>query len=226
MGVALLLALAYPPLAHWANASGSSALAVLAGAALVLMLLIEPMAHLRGWAWALAAGLLAALVPLWRSPHALLLLTAPPVLFTGWFAWFFGRSLLGGRTPLITRIVRGLYAQAGHTLSPAQLTYTRRLTACWAGLLAMMTLADLLLGLWAVPGGVLAQLGRAPPLAIADAQASLFANLLGYGAIGGFFLGEYLLRARWFPVRPYRSFPDFVRQLVRLGPAFWRDVLR
>lgn len=226
VAAALLLAIAYPPLAHWANAKGSSQLAVLAGVALVLLLLIEPMARLRGWAWGLAVVLLAALVPLWHSPHALLLLTAPPVLFTGWVAWFFGRSLVGGRTPLITRIVCGLYAQAGHVPGPAELTYTRRLTGCWAGLLAVMALANLLLGLWAVPGGVLAQLGRVPPLAIADAQASLFANLLGYGVVGGFFLGEYALRARWFPVRPYRNLVDFVRQLVRLGPAFWRDVLR
>jgi hypothetical protein len=77
-----------------------------------------------------------------------------------------------------------------------------------------------------VPGGVLAQLGRPSPWSIPDAHASLFANLLGYGVIGGFFLGEYLLRARWFPVRPYRNFVDFVRQLARLGPGFWRDVLR
>jgi len=226
MGVALLLAVGYSPLAHWANASGRSELAVLAGAVLVLMLLIEPMARPRWWAWALAVVLLAALLPLWHSPHALLLLTAPPVVFAGWIGWFFGRSLRRGSTPLITRIVAGLYAQAGQALSPAQLAYTRRLTVCWAGLLAAMTLVNLLLALWAVPGGVLAQLGRLPPLAIADEQASLFSNLLGYGVIGGFFVGEYALRARWFPVRPYRNFIDFVRQMARLGPAFWRDVLR
>jgi uncharacterized membrane protein len=226
LGVALLLAIAYSPLAHWANASGRSDLAVLAGVALVLMLLIEPMARLRWWAWVVATGLLAALAPLWHSPRALLLLTAPPVVFTGWIAWFFGRGLRAGRTPLITRIVEGLYTQAGQQLAPAQRAYTRRLTACWAGLLAAMTVVNLLLGLWAVPGGVLAQLGRVPPLAIADEQASLFANLLGYGVIGGFFVGEYALRSRWFPVRPYRNFVDFVRQLARLGPVFWRDVLR
>ncbi|WDS35408.1 ketosynthase [Pseudoxanthomonas sp.] len=226
LGVALLLAVGYSPLAHWANASGRSELAVLAGVALVLMLLIEPIARLRWWAWLLAAALLSALVPLWHSPRALLLLTAPPVVFTGWVAWFFGRSLRAGRTPLITRIVSGLYAQAGQALSSAQRVYTRRLTLCWAGLLAGMTVVNLLLGLWAVPGGVLAQLGRVPPLAIADEQASLFANLLSYGVIGGFFVGEYMLRSRWFPVRPYRNFLDFARQMARLGPAFWRDVLR
>jgi uncharacterized membrane protein len=226
MGVALLLAVAYSPLAHWANATGRSDLAVLAGVVLVLMLLIEPMACRRWWAFAVTVVLLALLLPLWNSPHALLLLTAPPVVFTAWVAWFFGRSLRAGRIPLISRIVEGLYAQAGQLLTPAQRAYTRGLTVCWTALLAAMTVVNLLLALWAVPGGVLAQLGRVPPLAIPDAQASLFANLLSYGVIGGFFLGEYMLRARWFPVRPYRNFIDFVRQLARLGPAFWRDVLR
>jgi len=52
------------------------------------------------------------------------------------------------------------------------------------------------------------------------------ANVLGYGVIGGFFVGEYLLRGRWFPQRPYRNLPDFLHQLARLGPVFWRDLLR
>lgn len=224
--MALLLALAYSPLAHWANASGRSDLAVIAAIVLVLMLLVEPMVRLRWWAWGLMAGSAALLLSLWRSPHALLLLTAPPVVFTGWVAWFFARSLRAGRTPLITRIVQGLYAQAGQALTSAQLRYTRRLTACWAGLLLLMTGFNLLLGLCAVPGGVLAQLGRTPPLAVPDEQASLFANLLGYGVIGGFFIGEYVLRARWFPQRPYRNLVDFIRQLAGLGPTFWRDFLR
>ncbi|CTP88480.1 ketosynthase [Xanthomonas translucens pv. arrhenatheri] len=226
LALGVLLALAYSPLAHWANAAHRSDLAVLAGAALVLMLLVEPMARLRPWAWALALLALAALLPLWRSPHALLLLAAPPVLFTAWVAWFFGRSLQRGRTPLISRIVEALYRQAGLPLTPAQLRYTRRLTLAWSLLLAAMTLLNLLLALCAVPSGVLAQLGRASPLPIGDAHASLIANLLGYGVIGGFFVGEYFLRGRWFPQRPYRNLPDFLHQLARLGPGFWRDLLR
>ncbi|QNH18913.1 ketosynthase [Xanthomonas sp. SS] len=226
LALGVLLALAYSPLAHWANAAHRSDLAVLAGAALVLMVLVEPMARLRPWAWTLALLALAALLPLWRSPHALLLLAAPPVLFTAWVAWFFGRSLQRGRTPLISRIVEALYRQAGLPLTPEQLRYTRRLTLAWALLLAAMTLLNLLLALCAVPSGVLAQLGQASPLPIGDARASLIANLLGYGVIGGFFVGEYFLRGRWFPQRPYRNLPDFLHQLARLGPVFWRDLLR
>ncbi|MCD7099866.1 ketosynthase [Stenotrophomonas sp. MMGLT7] len=223
---ALLLALAYSPLAHWANASGRPQLAVLAAVALALMMLIEPLARRRLWAWCLLPLLLAALVPLWHSPRAMLLLAAPPALFTGWVAWFFGRSLLPGRQPLIGRIVDGLYASAGIQITPAQRRYTRRLTLAWALLLAALALFNAVLGLCAVPGGVLAQLGKASPWPISDASASLFANLLAYGVIGGFFVAEYALRSRWFPVRPYRNLPDFLRRLALLGPAFWRDLLR
>ncbi|MDQ1091007.1 putative membrane protein [Xanthomonas sacchari] len=226
LALGVLLALAYSPLAHWANAAHRPDLAVLAGAALVLMVLVEPMARWRPWAWALAIAATAALVPLWRSPHALLLLAAPPVLFTAWVAWFFGRSLQRGRTPLITRIVEALYRQAGMPISPAQRRYTQRLTLAWTLLLVGLTLLNLVLALCAQPSGVLAQLGLAAPLPISDARASLFANLLGYGVIGGFFVGEYLLRGRWFPQRPYRNLPDFLHQLARLGPVFWRDLLR
>lgn len=225
-GLALLLALAYSPLAHWANASGRPQLAVLAAVALLLMLLVDPLARRRPWAWCLLPPLLAALAPLWHSPRAMLLLAAPPVVFTGWIAWFFGRSLLPGRQPLIGRIVDGLYGSAGLQITAAQRRYTRRLTLAWALLLAALALFNAVLGLCAVPGGVLAQLGVASPWPISDAAASLFANLLAYGVIGGFFVAEYALRSRWFPVRPYRSLPDFLHRLARLGPAFWRDLLR
>ncbi|MEA5124952.1 ketosynthase [Xanthomonas floridensis] len=226
LGVGVLLAVAYSPLAHWANASHRPELAVIAGATLVLMVLIEPLVARRPWAWGLGLLILVGLGALWHSPYAMLLLAAPPVVFTGWVAWFFGRSLRRGRTPLITRIVEGLYQQAGMPITPDQYRYTRRLTLAWALLLCGLTLVNLVLGLCAEPSGVLAQLGYASPLPISDARASLFANLLVYGVVGGFFIGEYLLRGRWFPQRPYRNLPDFMRQMARLGPAFWRDLLR
>jgi len=226
LGLGVLLAVAYSPLAHWANVSHRPELAVIAGGLLVLMVLMEPMVARRAWAWALALLMLAGLGALWHCPYAMLVLAAPPVVFTGWVAWFFGRSLRDGRTPLITRIVEGLYSQAGMPITSEQRRYTRRLTLAWALLLCGLTLANLVLGLCAQPSGVLAQLGGVSPLPISDARASFFANLLAYGVIGGFFIGEYLLRGRWFPQRPYHNLPDFLRQMARLGPDFWRDLLR
>ncbi len=221
-----VLALAYSPLAYWAGASGRPPLAVLAALLLGLMLLLEALACRRPWAWLALAALLAALVPLWHSPRALLLLALPPALFTAWAAWFFARSLRRGRQPLVAAIIEALHRQAGMAMTPALYRYGRRVTAMWAWSLALLAAVDAGLALCAVPGGVLARLGHAPRWSVADGTASLFANLLAWGVVGGLMAGEYLLRHRRFAQRPYRDLPDFVRRLGALGPAFWRDLLR
>ena len=68
--------------------------------------------------------------------------------------------------------------------------------------------------------------GRAPVLSVSQQAWSWFANLLDYGILAAFFVGEYLLRKRWFPDPPYRNFIDFMRRMGQLGPAFWRDLFR
>lgn len=220
----LLLCVAYPFLAHAAAVKGSP-WASLALADLVLLLLAAPLLRRRVWALLLLALLLGGLAWLEGGPWPQLLLLAPPVLFTGWLAWWFARSLWGGRTPLVTRIVSALYARAGWTTPPDLLAYARRLTAGWAGVLAVLTVANAALALCAVPGGVLHALGHAPPVAVSPQAWSWFANLLNYGVVGGFMLGEFAWRKRRFPRRPYRNGLDFARQMAALGPAFWRGLL-
>ncbi len=224
--VAVLLAVAYPLLAHLAAAREDRLLATVAVANLVLLVLLEPLVHRRRWAYAALAACLAGLWWLAGTPHAMLLLLAPPVVFTGILAWWFGRSLCAGRVALITRIVTALYRQACAPVTPKLLAYTRRLTGAWAGLLALLTLVNLALAMCAVPDGFLYRLGIEPPLPITNAQWSWFANLLNYGIVGGFMAAEYLYRKQVFTERPYRNFPDFLRQMARLGPGFWRDLLR
>jgi hypothetical protein len=72
---------------------------------------------------------------------------------------------------------------------------------------------------------LLVHFGVDPPIAVGEAQWSWFANGLNYGLVGGFFVLEYLYRKRRFPGR-YRNFADFLQRMARLGPAFWRDLLR
>lgn len=226
MALRVVLAAAYPVFAHVASLQDNGAWAGLALASIVLLLLLEPLLNRRPWAL-IALGL--SLFALWwvaQSRYALLALLAPPVVFLALIAWLFGRTLGKGRIPLITRIVQGLYAQNGAPMTPELYRYTRRLTVAWTLLLAALGIVNLLLALWAVPGGVLAQMGHDSPVAISNAQWSLFANVLNYGIVGGFLLLEYALRKRWFPQRPYRNVLEFGQQLARLGPAFWNDVLR
>jgi uncharacterized membrane protein len=222
----VVFALAYPLLAHWASDDGSGWAAAIALGDLALVILIEPLLRLRGWAWGVFATVLAGLFVLSATPHAQMLLLAPPVLFLALLAWFFGRSLRTPRVPLITRIVAAL-----DRCSPAQLPadlyrYTRNLTAAWAVLQAGLAVINAVLALVAVPGGVLAQLGHPPAWGVPREQWSLVANLLNYGVVGAFFVGEYTLRRRFFPNRPYRNFFEFLQQMARLGPAFWQGLFR
>lgn len=226
MGLRVLLALAYPLLAHLASTRGDGAWAAMAMADIVLLVLLEPLLARRGWALSLLGACLLALWWLSLTRYAMLPLLAIPVVFIALVGWLFVRTLRPGRVPLITRIVEGLYAQARMPTSPELYAYTRRLTLAWSALLGLLALANLLLAVCAVPSGMLAQLGRAPWVRVTDEQWSLFANLLNYGIVGGFFVAEYLFRKRRFATRPYRNAAQFVQQLARLGPAFWNGLMR
>jgi len=222
----VLFALAYPPLAYWATRNGSGGAAALAVGDLALVFLVDPLLRPHAAAWLGALALAAGLYALSWTEGAQILLLVPPVLFLGLLSWLFGRSLRGPRPALITRIVSALHGLPADRLPADLLRYTRRLTAAWALLLAMLAVVNGALAFAEVPGGVLARLGHAPAWGVARDTGSLLANLVNYGVVGGFFVGEYLVRGRLFADRPYRHFFDFVHRMGKLGPAFWRDVLR
>lgn len=224
----LVFAIAYPLLAHWAShreaGAGGLPVAALALLDLALIVLVRPLVERRGWAWATLALIAAGLWWLAPTPYPQLMLLAPPVLFTGLVGWWFGRSLRAPRVPVITKIVAGLEQTTADQLPADLRRYTRRLTGAWAVVLIGLALANTVLALIAVPDGLLARLGHVPLLAVSQTTWSWFANLLDYGIVGGFFIGEYALRRRWFPVRPYRNFIDFLRRMAALGPTFWRQL--
>ena len=221
----LLLAVAYPFLAHAAAVRQDGVLAALALFDVALIVLIAPLARRRGWAWALLLASAAGLVLLARSQHALLPLLLMPVTFVGMVAYLFGRTLRPGRVPLISKIVAALEGKPASALAPELQHYTRNLTLAWTWLLALLALIDGLLALIAVPGGLLASIGVTPAVTVSRVQWSWFANLLDYGIVGGFFVFEYLYRKWRFPGR-YRNFLDFMRKMAALGPGFWRTLLR
>lgn len=218
----VLLALAYPVLAHAASSRGSNVLAVCALADIAMIVLLEPLLRRRAWAWATTTLLAVALAALAQSRYAQLPLLLVPVAFIALVAWAFARTLRHGRVPLISKIVAALEHKPAAALAPELHRYTLRLTAAWALLLATLALVNLVLALLAVPNGLLASFGIVPPVTVSEHQWSWFANLLNYGLIGGFFCGEYVLRRRWFPQRPYRNFAEFLQQMGALGPEFWR----
>lgn len=222
----LLFSAAYPLLAHAASATHDPRLAALALLDILLILLVAPLVQRRPAAW-LAVGVVA--VVLWyvqRSTLLPVLLLLPPVLITAMLSWWFARTLRPGSIPLIARIVAGLEDLRPGELEPPVAAYTRRLTRLWAVLLAFLAVTNLLLGIIAVPDGLLVRMGHAPVVAVPQVWWSWFANLLNYGIVGGVFIVEYFVRMRLFPDRPYRGLFDFLRRLGALGPAFWRDVVR
>jgi uncharacterized membrane protein len=221
----LLLALAYPWLAHAASLRHDPALAAIALGDIAVIVLLDPLVHRRAWAGALLLAIGAGLFMLASSPLALLPLLLVPAVIVALVAWTFGRTLRAGCTPLITRIMLAIDGAGGDDIAPALLAYTRTLTATWTVVLSLLAVADLGLALCAVPGGLLDSLGVAPPVAISRDAWSWFANGLNYGLVGGLFVGEYYVRVRRFPGR-YTSFFDFLRRMIGLGPAFWRGVLR
>ena len=109
------------------------------------------------------------------------------VLMLAWLAFFFGRTLWPGRTPLIEQIARVDDPQMPEPLC----RYTRRLTAIWCGYFV------------AAAGCVL----------WAGASTSSLAPYAGALVWPGsviLFVGERWLRPSFFPGR---KFPGLVRQL-------------
>ena len=227
MGLALTIAMAvaYAAFAHLASATLDDRYAYAALLALVAMMLAAGLVARRPWAWVALPLSLAACHALYVSGHAGLPLLVAPVVFVAAIAWLFARSLWSPHGALITRIVAALDGTTPATLAPELVAYSRGLTAGWAIALGVLGLANLALAMVAEPGGLLSSLGLASPVTITREQWSLFANILNYGIVGGFFLVEFAYRKRRFPGR-YASFAGFVRQMAGLGPAFWRDFLR
>ncbi|HEU4621334.1 MAG TPA: hypothetical protein VFS42_03845 [Burkholderiaceae bacterium] len=101
---------------------------------------------------------------LWLAQHAGLLAL---------FGTLFGRTLLPGRTPLITAIATRVHGP----LPPAMQSYTRATTVGWTVFFAAMVTASFLLFAWAD-----------------FAVWSTFANLLTPVCVTAMFLAEYALR--------------------------------
>ena len=100
--------------------------------------------------------------------------------------------------------------------------YARRLTRTWATMLLTLAAINLLLAVFAAPGGWLVSLGWRGPTLPAS-WWSLCANVLNYVVIAGFFLLEYGYRQWRFPEHNYGGLIGFLRRMGSLGPDFWRS---
>jgi len=132
----------------------------------------------------------------WLSASRSYGMFVPPVASFGLFLWFFARTLLPGREPLVTAIARFMHG----TIPPEVERYTRRVTVAWCGFFAGMAAASIALAAFA-------------PVPV----WSLFSNVLSYPLVGLMFAGEYAIRRRRFP--DYRHVPPaaLVRRMAEAG---------
>ena len=191
--VFLVLLLAYPVASHTAMYFHCPALAL---AALFAVALAAALSLLPGHRlWVLLAGLLGGIL-LWRLPAASALIYLPPLLLNTGLGLLFGRTLVGGRVPLITRFAEEVMGDR----HPERRGYTRGVTLAWTLAFAAMALESLLLALFA------------------SAETwSLFTNVLNYLFIAALFLGEFIVRLVRFR-EPFSPFL-FFRRLARVN---WR----
>ena len=98
--------------------------------------------------------------------------------------WFFGRTLLRGREPLITRFARIVHG----TLVPQIERYTRRVTIAWCVFFAAQVITSALLFRFA-----------------SLSTWSLFINFLNLPLLALMFVGEYTFRMINFPDHPHVS---------------------
>jgi peptidoglycan-N-acetylglucosamine deacetylase len=222
--VVLVLLLAYPLLTQFAVQMRSMPLAAAAAMLLLLALLRGPLLAGRGWAiavFAAAAALLGWMSLVAGRNDVLYALYAVPVLIYGLLGWWFGRTLLRGREPLITRMAAVLDGEP--TVDEPDLhLYTRQLTAVWVALFLLLAATNALLALLATPDGVLELLGRRSPWPVPAAAWSLFANFCSIALVLLLFVAEFSYRKRRFPHRHarYRNLLDFLMQARRALPGF------
>ncbi|MES2488612.1 MAG: hypothetical protein V4607_02395 [Pseudomonadota bacterium] len=189
-----VLVLAYPVLVHLAIMLHRIELQWLALCCLVAIPLYAGLRALRPQSWLL---LMVAMVLLWGLTHiggSRYILMLPPVLLPALGAWFFGRTLLAGQSPLITRMA---LVERGGVLPQELYSYTRNITWLWTLLLAGMSLLNGALAIWATPE-----------------LWSWCTNFLNYVIMVPVFALEYLYRRLRYRHLPHPGVIGFIRNIA------------
>ncbi|PTU31393.1 hypothetical protein [Stenotrophobium rhamnosiphilum] len=189
-----VLVLAYPVLVHLAIMLHRIELQWLALCCLAAIPLYAGLRALRPQSWLL---LLVAMALLWGLTHiggSHYILMLPPVLLPALGAWFFGRTLLAGQSPLITRMA---LVERGGVLPQELYSYTRNITWLWTLLLAGMSLLNAALAIWATPE-----------------LWSWCTNFLNYVIMVPVFGLEYLYRRLRYRHLPHPGVIGFIRNIA------------
>lgn len=224
VGFTVILAVAYPLLAHLGALLHSPALACLAVLTLLSVMFSAGLWHARLSAWLMWVVLCAITVGLSLHNHIRVPQYAVPVLIDGFVAWLFGHTLLHDREPLIARIIRTMDGAA--LLQDAAVRhYARRLTVWWTLLMTLLALLAFALALLLQPDGLLALFGIGAPLPVSTTQWSWFANVINYVLVGAFLVLEVIWRRHALPQAPRRSLHEFGWQMALLWPHLLHNII-
>jgi uncharacterized membrane protein len=184
-------------LVHLAVMEGKPLIEWLALCSLVFVPFSVGMAGLRWRPWLGFALSCAAMGWLVATVGGRPLLYGPSVLIPAALCWFFGRTLIRGRRPLVATV-----ALAARPATPDYLLhYSRRLTQLWTGIFAAMCAWDLGLALFGP-----------------HAAWSVMANCGNYVVTGLAVGGEYLFRRLRFRDYDHPGFAEYVKIVVRADP--------
>jgi len=127
------------------------------------------------------------------------------VVTNGVMCWFFGHTLFGGRTPIITTLARTIHP----TLPEKVLNYTRRVTIAWTLFFALQIVVSLLI------------------FNFSSINAwSIFANILNWPLIGLMFVIEYFFRKRVDPDFPHPTIKQSIEAYLKNNRKSPKDCRR
>ena len=207
-----------------AFASGREWLAELATLMVVSLVLWPGLRRLSPAAivlWLLSAAAIVALAVAGNGGIALDFL---PVIINLALCALFARTLVPGSEPLIVRLIAVIESPERVAL-PRVAGYARALTWVWAIVLGAQALLLTLLIVCAVPDGLLARFGIAPPIAIVGSDWRWFLDLGSYATVLVLLVLEYAFRRWYLRHIPHVALPVFMSRLVRRWPAVAHSVM-
>lgn len=189
-----LFGLTYPLVVHLCILAGAISFAVYWLATLLAYLALKEFIKHRELRWWMIALASCAAALLWSAavvPETVIYL--PPVLINLALLLVFGRTLLPGQTPLITRLALLM----DQNLSAAASHYTRSVTWVWAVYFLLMTISAIILAVVA-------------PVEIWSA----FANFLQYLMVPLLFVAEFQVRRQVLGKEVDYGFITFLKRLL------------
>lgn len=190
----VVLLIAYPLLAHLGILLAQPALQAAALCSLFAGVFYKPLSERRWTSWLALLVYAAVVVVMTRVGGGVYALYLPPLAMTGLACAGFARSLRPGETPMITRIAETIDGK----LSPPLQAHTRRVTAIWATVLALLFVLTLVLTL----------MGERE-------WWSWLTNVINYFILGAMFVLDYLYRRWRFPGHDRDGFIGHLRKVIR-----------